>query len=140
MAEIIFFTESIIFTLKNKNHLRSWLLKCALSEKKKIHSLNYIFCSDSYLRKLNKQFLDHDYFTDIITFPTSIPGEKSISGDIFISIDRVRDNAKTFGVRINEELHRVMVHGLLHLCGYGDKTESEKKLMRKKEDFYLGRR
>ncbi len=139
MAEINFFTESTIFTLKNKTHLRSWLLKCAKSEKQTISELNYIFCSDNYLKKINKQFLNHNYFTDVITFPTSLPGDKAISGDIFISIDRVRDNAKTYGVRVNDELHRVMVHGLLHLCGYGDKTSSQEKTMRGKENYYLGR-
>lgn len=139
MAEIFFFTESINFTLKNKKHLRSWLIKCAANEKQNISELNYIFCSDNYLRKINKQFLNHDYFTDIITFPTSTPGDKNISGDIFISIDRVRDNAKSYGVRINEELHRVMVHGLLHLCGYGDKTAAEVKVMRGKEAECLGK-
>lgn len=139
MAEINFFTESIVFTLKNKTLLRSWLLKCAKSEKQTIAELNYIFCSDNYLKKVNKQFLNHNYFTDVITFPKSTPGDKSISGDIFISIDRVRDNAKTYGVRVNEELHRVMVHGLLHLLGYGDKSAAEVKVMRGKEEIYLGR-
>ena len=139
MPEINYFTESINFTLKNKRLIRSWLLKCAASEKQNISELNYIFCSDNYLKRINKQFLNHYYFTDIITFPTSAPGDKNISGDIFISIDRVRDNAKSYGVGVNEELHRVMVHGLLHLCGYGDKTSSEEKIMRAKENLYLKR-
>ena len=139
MAEINFFTESITFTLKNKTLLRSWLLKCAKSEKQTISELNYIFCSDNYLKKINKQFLNHNYFTDVITFPTSTPGDKTISGDIFISIDRVRDNAKTYGVRVNDELHRVMVHGLLHLFGYKDKSNAEEKKIREKENYYLGR-
>ncbi len=122
MNKINFFSENIPFTLSKKTLIRSWLLKCAKSEKQTISELNYIFCSDNYLKKINKQFLNHNYFTDVITFPTSTPNDKTISGDIFISIDRVRDNAKTYGVKINDELHRVMVHGLLHLCGYGDKT------------------
>ena len=137
MKNIIYFSEDTSFTLRTKTTTRSWLLKCAKSEKQNILELNYIFCSDNYLKKINKQYLHHDYFTDIITFPTAAPGDKNISGDIFISIDRVRDNAKTYGVKTNEELHRVMVHGLLHLCGYGDKTSSQEKIMRAKEDFYL---
>lgn len=139
MNKINFFSENIPFTLSNKTLIRSWLLKCAAREKQTISELNYIFCSDNYLRKINKQFLNHDYFTDIITFPTTTPGDKNISGDIFISIDRVRDNAKSYGVSVNEELHRVMVHGLLHLCGYGDKGASQIKTMRAKENFYLKR-
>ena len=140
MHKINFFSENIPFTLTNKTLIRSWLLKCAKSEKQTISELNYIFCSDNYLKKINKQFLNHNYFTDIITFPTSPAGEKNISGDIFISIDRVRENAKTYGVRINEELNRVMVHGLLHLCGYKDKTSAEENKMREKENFYLEKR
>lgn len=112
-------------------------MKCAAAEKKSVGELNYIFCSDKYLRKINKQYLTHDYFTDIITFPSTTAGEKYIGGDIFISIDRVRDNAKTFNVTVNEELYRVMAHGLLHLCGYNDKTEKERKVMRKKESICL---
>lgn len=137
MSVINFFNEGISYTLRNKTLLRSWLVKCAFAEKRKIDTLNYIFCSDNYLKKINKQYLNHDYFTDIITFSTSDPGDKTISGDIYISIDRVKENAATYGVRINEELHRVMAHGLLHLCGYGDKSEKEKKLMRKKENGCL---
>ncbi|HMT27674.1 MAG TPA: rRNA maturation RNase YbeY [Bacteroidia bacterium] len=140
MHKINFFSENIPFTLTNKTLIRSWLLKCAKSEKQTISELNYIFCSDNYLKKINKQFLNHNYFTDIITFPTSPAGEKNISGDIFISIDRVRENAKTYGVRINKELNRVMVHGLLHLCGYKDKTSAEENKMREKENFYLEKR
>ncbi len=136
-SPINFFSEDVTFILKNKTLLRSWLVKCAFSEKRKIDALNYIFCSDKYLKKINKQSLNHDYFTDIITFSTSEPGDKTISGDIYISIDRVKENATTYGVRINEELHRVMAHGLLHLCGYGDKSEKEQELMRKKEDGCL---
>lgn len=137
MSVINFFNEGISYTLRNKTGLRSWLMKCASAEKKKIAALNYIFCSDKYLKKINKQYLNHNYFTDIITFSTSEPGDKTINGDIYISIDRVKENAATYGVRINEELRRVMAHGLLHLSGYGDKSEKEKKLMRKKEDDCL---
>lgn len=138
-STINFFTESTNFNLRNKTIIRSWLVKCSKQEKKSFGELNYIFCSDNYLRKINKQYLNHDYFTDIITFPTSAPNENLISGDIFISIDRVRENAKTYRVKVDEELHRVMAHGLLHLCGYGDKSEKEIKLMRKKENECLGK-
>ncbi len=137
---INFFLEDISFLLKNKTQLRSWLVKCASLKKKKIDCLNFIFCSDSYLKKMNRKYLNHDYFTDIITFPSSSPGEKSISGDIYISIDRIKDNAQQYGIKFSDELHRVMVHGLLHLCGFGDKTEVEKKQMRKQEDICLKKR
>lgn len=137
---IFFFNESVKFTLRNKTEVRLWLEKCAKSEKVQTGDLNYIFCSDKHLRKINKQFLQHDYFTDIITFPSSDPGSKPVSGDIFISVDRVRENAGDFGTRVADELHRVMAHGLLHLCGYGDKTEKEIKKMRSLEDKWLRKR
>jgi len=138
-SHVNFFSEDVSYTLKNKIVLRSWLMKCASVEKKKIDTLNYIFCSDIYLKKINKQYLDHNYFTDIVTFPTSEPGTPIISGDIFISIDRVKENAYQYQVKFSEELHRVMAHGLLHLCGYGDKTDAEKLKMRKAEDKCLSR-
>ena len=136
-SPINFFNEDVVFILKNKTLLRSWLTRCAFAEKKKIDALNFIFCSDPFLKKINNQYLNHNYFTDIITFPTADPGMKTISGDIYISIDRVKDNAAQYGVKFSEELHRVMAHGLLHLCGYGDKTEAEKIKMRKAEDGCL---
>jgi|SRR5688572_7665642 len=136
-SPIKFFSEDISYVLRNKTQLRSWLVKCALKKKKKINSLNYIFCSDPFLKKMNKQYLNHDYLTDIITFPTSEPSDKNINGDIYISIDRIKDNAFQYGVSITDELHRVMVHGLLHLCGYGDKSDREKSVMRKQEDESL---
>ena len=137
---INFFSEDISFNLKDKTVLRNWLIKAAHNEKHKVSELNYVFCSDAYLKKINKQFLNHNYFTDIITFPSSEPGDKNISGDIFISIDRVKENAGIYEVNFKDELHRVMIHGLLHLCGYGDKSEAEIKKMRAKEDFYLKKR
>ncbi len=132
---IHFFSEDCSFTPGHKTDLRNWLYICAKREKNTIGELNYIFCSDRYLRKLNKKFLEHDYFTDVITFPSSF--DNTISGDIFLSIDRIRDNAKTYGVRVYEEMCRVMVHGLLHISGYNDKTEKDQKHMRKLEDKYL---
>lgn len=154
---IFFFTESVIFTLRQKNAVREWLFACVAKERKQIHAINYIFCSDAYLRKINKQYLQHDYYTDIITFASAPPAEmisldaareKSaskkqpavISGDIYISIDRVKDNAKQFQQPVRDELHRVMAHGVLHLCGYGDKTSAEEKKMRKMEEQWLALR
>lgn len=140
MPQIFFFSEQITFTPSRKTILREWISHCAFSEKKRVGVLNYIFCNDKYLRAINKKFLNHDYETDIITFPSSSQEEKEIGGDIYISIDRVRDNAKTYGVKVTDELHRVMVHGLLHLCGYRDKTSAQKSEMRAREDFHLRRR
>jgi rRNA maturation RNase YbeY len=140
VSQIFFFSEKTKFQPAQKNLLRSWLLRCAKSERKKIASLNYIFCSDKYLRSINKNFLKHDYFTDIITFPDETVSIHEVSGDVFISIDRIRENARTYGVKVSDELHRVMAHGLLHLCGYSDKSESQTKLMRRKENACLKRR
>lgn len=105
-------------------------------EKKKLANLNYIFCSDEYLLAINRDFLQHDYYTDIVTFELNDPGTP-ISGEIYISIDRIRDNAKNLEESFTRELHRVIFHGALHLCGYRDKTQEEEKLMRKMEDKYL---
>ena len=135
--QINFFSEDVTLNLKNKTIIRAWLIKSASAERRKIDSLNYIFCSDRYLKKINSRYLKHNYFTDIITFPTSDPDDKNISGDIFISIDRVKENAATYGVRTYEELHRVLIHGLLHLCGYDDGSESEQKKIRAMENQYL---
>ncbi|MDQ3051532.1 MAG: rRNA maturation RNase YbeY [Bacteroidota bacterium] len=136
-APINFFSEDVSYLLKNKIRLRFWLEKCAFAEKKKIGTLNYVFCSDLYLKKINKRFLDHNYFTDIITFPDSEPAKNRVGGDIFISIDRVKENSLAYNATFSKELHRVMVHGLLHLCGYEDKTDQQQKKMRKMEDYYL---
>ena len=114
--------------------LTAWITAMAQEEDVPLGDLNYIFCSDTYLLDMNKQYLDHDYFTDVITFPMD---DEAISGDIFISTDRVADNAKTLGVTPLQELLRVMIHGALHLAGYGDKTPEQEKVMREKEDYYL---
>lgn len=105
-------------------------------EKKYLASLNYIFCTDKRLLEINRQYLKHDFYTDIITFPLSAP-KMPVEAEIYISIDRVRENAKTLDVSFKTELHRVIFHGALHLCGYGDKTKGEKEKMRGKEDKYL---
>tara|TARA_X000000950_G_C13665304_1_gene557648 strand:+ start:259 stop:693 length:435 start_codon:yes stop_codon:yes gene_type:complete len=139
MSKTIFFhSEEIDFKLKKKKKVRNWLTELALTEDKTIEELNYIFCSDEYLLAVNKEHLDHDYYTDVITFDYC--ENNTISGDIFISIDRTNENAKTFGKSSKNELRRVMAHGLLHLMGYKDKSEDEAAQMRKMEDFALNLR
>lgn len=138
---IHFYTEPPLVyepTKQQQEEWRIWLNSVAKLENQKwtIIELNYIFCTDDYLHQLNVEYLQHDTLTDVITFDNS-ENQGEIEGDIFISIDRIKDNAQDFGVSINEELRRVMVHGLLHLLGYGDKTETEVKLMRSKENHYL---
>ena len=113
----------------------SWLEDVIKTENKKLGEINYILCDDEYLLKVNQDFLDHDYYTDIITFDY-VKG-KTISGDIFVSLPRISDNAKTLVKDFNSEFHRVLAHGILHLMGYKDKTEEEITVMRQKEDFYL---
>ncbi len=115
----------------------SWLSDCCVTEGKSLEEVNLIFCSDEYLLQKNIEFLQHDYYTDIITFDYC--QADLIMGDLFISKDRVIDNAQTNGVSFDNELNRVIVHGVLHLCGYKDKSVDEEKLMRSKEDFYLDR-
>lgn len=113
----------------------SWLEDVIKTENKKLGEINYILCDDEYLLKVNQDFLDHDYYTDIITFDY-VKG-KTISGDIFVSLPRISDNAQTLVKDFNSEFHRVLAHGILHLMGYKDKTEEEITVMRQKEDFYL---
>ena len=114
------------------------VLSIAAAENKPVYELTYIFCSDEYLRQINMEHLDHDYYTDIITFDNA-EDEHRLEGDIFISLDRIRDNANILGVTFEHEFHRVLAHGLLHLIGYGDKSPAEEQQMRAKEDFYLAR-
>jgi rRNA maturation RNase YbeY len=114
-----------------------WLEDLILSEEKKLGEINYIFCDDEYLLKVNQDYLQHDYYTDIITFDY-VKG-KTISGEIFVSLQRISDNASTLSKNYEEELRRVLAHGILHLCGYKDKTKEEELLMRSKEDFYLAK-
>jgi probable rRNA maturation factor len=131
---ILFFFEETSFSFTKRTLIREWLQKIAKREQKKITALNYIFCTDDYLLTMNKQHLDHDTYTDIITFGYSPKTSKDISGDIFISIDRIKENALIYQTTFQNELKRVMAHGLLHLCGYKDKTVSDKATMKKKED------
>ena len=132
-----FFFEDVEILGLDPEFFISWLSDCCDSEGKSLEEVNLIFCSDEYLLQKNIEFLQHDYYTDIITFDYC-QGDLII-GDLFISKDRVIDNAQTNGVSFENELNRVIVHGVLHLCGYKDKSVDEEKLMRSKEDFYLDR-
>jgi probable rRNA maturation factor len=119
----------------SKNILKQNLKTLAISEGKSLKDISVVFTDDDYLLEVNKQYLNHDYYTDVITFDYSVFPE--VSGDIMISLDRVKDNAETLSVSFQEELNRVIYHGLLHLCGYKDKSASDEMLMRKKENYYL---
>ena len=139
MSKINFFTEDLTYNLKGKIAIKKWLQETIVAEGYQLAELNFIFCSDEYLLRVNQDFLQHDYYTDVITFDNS-EELKTILGDIFISIDRVKDNANQNNATTNDELCRIMVHGLLHLLGYRDKTQKAKKEMTAKEDFYLAKR
>jgi probable rRNA maturation factor len=129
---MIEFNYETDFVLEYEESFSAWIANVILSEKKKVGEVIYVFCDDDYLLKLNQEHLNHDTLTDIISFDYTIGNQ--ISGDIFISVERVLDNAKDFDTTFNEELKRVMVHGVLHYCGYKDKTEADSALMRSKED------
>jgi len=131
----IFSKEDTSFRFLYKELIISWLDKSIRKEAHKPGDISYIFCSDKYLLKINRDYLNHDYYTDIITFDYS--QGKTISGDLFISIDRVKENANQYKVSFQEELKRVMIHGVLHLCGYSDKSPRHARQMREKEDYYL---
>lgn len=123
------------FNLHSRTKLKEWINKTAEQREKKIGNISYIFCSDDELLQINNQYLKHDYYTDVITFDYSEGAV--LNGDIFISVDRVRDNAEQVGVSFEEELYRVMIHGVLHLSGVNDKTEQQAKQMRKAEEDSL---
>ncbi len=127
------FTNS--FTLKNKRKIKNWLKDTIVNEKKKVGDINYIFCSKEYLKKMNNDYLIKNYETDVISFDFS--NDNKISGDIYISSETVKKNSIIFNVCFNNELKRVMVHGLLHLLNYNDKSKQELKIMREKENFYI---
>lgn len=140
LKDISFFSEDIDFVLKDKAKVRNWIGATIKSEGfKRIGELTFVFCSDEYLLDINKQYLNHDTYTDIVTFDSS-EDEDVISGDIFISIERIRENAIKFEVLERDELHRVIIHGVLHLCGYYDKNKKDKELMTSKENEYLEKR
>ena len=140
LKDISFFSEDIDFILKDKAKVRNWIGGTTKAEGfKRIGELTFVFCSDEYLLDINKQYLNHDTYTDIVTFDSS-EDEDVISGDIFISIERIRENAAKFAVSERDELHRVIIHGVLHLCGYYDKKKEDKELMTSKENEYLEKR
>jgi rRNA maturation RNase YbeY len=139
MAEINkikFFYHAVDFPFSDRNKLKKFLLLLFKSEGKKLGQLNYVFCSDSYLQQLNKKFLSHNYKTDILTFPT-LDTPNSISGEIYISVERAKVNATRFKESFKQELRRLIFHGALHLCGYRDKTERQMRIMRNQEDHFL---
>jgi probable rRNA maturation factor len=137
MPNVQLFYNDVSFSLPNRGKLKLFIPNIfRLETNKPLQQLNYVFCTDEYLLQVNKEFLQHDYYTDIITFDLSATGGP-IMGEIYISIDRVRDNARTQKVKMYEELHRVIFHGALHLCGYRDKKANEIKKMREKENFYI---
>ena len=132
---MIDFNYETEFTIENEEAIATWLSRVIVSENKKEGEINYIFCDDEYLLKINLEYLNHDTLTDIISFDYSMGNE--LNGDIFVSVERIRDNANDFKVSFEDELKRVLVHGILHYCGYKDKTDEEEKIMRSKEDEKL---
>lgn len=126
------------YKIKEKRNINSWIKLCIAEEGKKINTISFNLCSDEYILQLNNEALQHDYYTDIITFELNEKNEP-IEGDIYISIDRVKDNAKTLNIPFITELQRVLIHGVLHLCGYKDKSTKEEKQMREKENYYLNK-
>ncbi len=133
---IHFFFDNVPFILKNKQKLKNFIGYLFKKEGKRLAELNYIFCTDQALLKINRQYLHHDFYTDVITFNLSdTPNE--ITAEVYISVDRLRANAQKFKIPVSEELHRVIFHGALHLCGYRDKRNSDKELMSQKENGYL---
>jgi rRNA maturation RNase YbeY len=135
-----FFVEDIEFKLTQQKEIAEWLYAVAGHYKANIHDINYILVSDEYLLKLNQNYLQHDTFTDIITFPYEEDSRAELGGDIYISVERVRENAKEYGVTFEDELNRVMAHGLLHLLGFEDKGEKAEKAMREAENAALAMR
>jgi probable rRNA maturation factor len=136
MSHIRFFSESIVFNIKHPRKTFSWIKLVVKKEKHAIKEINYIFCSDKYLLQLNQRFLNHKTLTDIITFNNS-ESKIVLEGEIYISVERVKENALKFQTNLEDELRRVMIHGILHLMGYKDKSPSQKSLMRKKEEACL---
>lgn len=134
---INFFNQDLEYTLKHKNLIRKWISETAENEGKTIGEITYMFGSDDFILETNRQYLQHDFLTDIITFDYC--EDNSLNGDIAISLERVRENAKNYKVSVEKELLRVLIHGILHLCGYKDKSKKEKTQMRDKEDFYIQR-
>ena len=139
MSKTIFFHNAdTSYLLKNKRLISSWISSAIIEEEKLLKEISYVFCTDDYLININQKHLNHDTYTDIITFDYTEDG--NITSEIYISVDRVRENAKNLGVETLDETHRVIIHGVLHLCGYNDKSELQAQEMRNKENYYLGKR
>ena len=134
---MINFNFETILHLEEEKRLKEWIAEAVAAEEFLVGEINYVFCTDEYLHKINLQYLNHDTYTDIISFDYRVG--KQLHGDIFISVDRVRENATKFEVDFNSELLRVLIHGILHFCGYKDKLDNEVNVMRAKEDFYVAR-
>ena len=134
---MINFNFETILHLEEEKRLKEWIAEAVAAEEFLVGEINYVFCTDEYLHKINLQYLNHDTYTDIISFDYRVG--KRLHGDIFISVDRVRENATKFEVDFNSELLRVLIHGILHFCGYKDKLDNEVKAMRAKEDYYVAR-
>ena len=134
---IHFFYEDTSFKLQQPRKISAWIKKVIARENNTLQELNYIFCSDKYLHEINLTYLDHDTYTDIITFDLDERKSSAIEGEIYISVDRVKENAEIYQKPFEQELHRVIIHGVLHLLGYRDKTDGEQKEMRKKEEACL---
>jgi probable rRNA maturation factor len=132
---IQFHTIEVKYSLKNKRLIKQWINEAISQEKRHPGDINIIFCSDAYLLQMNNDYLQHDYYTDIITFDYSEDGV--LNGDLFISIDRVKENARNVEAKLQNEMQRVIIHGIMHLCGYKDKKKSDKELMTKMENIYL---
>ena len=135
---MISFNYETNFELEQPDQISQWISNAIVEENCKEGEINYVFCSDDYLHKINIEFLNHDTLTDIISFDYSVG--KELHGDIYVSVDRVKENASDFNVEFRDELARVIIHGVLHYCGYKDKSDKDAKLMRRKEDYYLEKR
>jgi rRNA maturation RNase YbeY len=139
LSEIHFFNEEINYRLRHKKKIRDWVINTIDNEGYKLESINFIITSDLYLHKINVDYLNHDTYTDIITFEYNESGLPILS-DIYISLDRCRENAKNLNITLTTEVHRIIIHGVLHLLGYKDKNKKDKELMTSKEDYYLSLR
>lgn len=133
---ISFHEQTPVTNLRNRTNLKSFIAEICKKERTKVRSVQFIFCTDKYLLDINRRFLQHDYYTDIISFNLADEADP-VEGEIYISIERVKENAASLGFRFGHELHRVIFHGILHFCGYKDKTGAQQQEMRRKEDFYL---
>ena len=136
-SKVCFFFQGVKVTLANRAELKKFIQSIFKKEGKELASINYIFCKDKALLEINRQFLLHDFYTDIVTFDLS--ESNAVQAEVYISIDRIKENAGGLGVSFKSELHRVIFHGVLHLCGYKDKSKEEKEKMGQKEEFYLAR-